>query len=168
MYSCLALLWKIMKFTMLNMIMDLMWVAGLQLQWLSCCMKTCQKVNDKFKAHLHGIAWQRLKRIKILLLVHYYMFTLPESRVQFNCTSRENCQRKSQYCSDPLGSDHLRQAEKVQFEPAAWNSHICDTAKKCWLLSDPDLQSMFHVWSERIQTVHRDIQNPQDLHKWNN
>lgn len=45
-------------------------------------------------------------------------------------------------------------------EPAGWNSHICDTAKKCWLLSKPDLLSMFHVWSERIQTVHRDIRIP--------
>lgn len=25
--------------------------------------------------------------------------------------------KKSRYCSDPLGSAHLRQVEKVQFEP---------------------------------------------------
>lgn len=64
------------------------------------------------------MAKQRLKLMKKLLMVHYYFFPPPENGVQFNdswwnCTSRENCQRKSQYCSDPLGSDHLRRAEKV-------------------------------------------------------
>lgn len=68
----------------------------------------------------------RLKLMKILLLVYYYMFVLPEVFMVFNSITCDGtvlpekiARIKSQYCSDPLGSDHLRQAEKVQFEPAA-------------------------------------------------
>lgn len=84
--------------------------------------------------------------------------------------SRENCQRKRHCCSYPLGSDHLRQAEKGQRELAASNSYVCVTTKKkkkCWLLSASHL-CVKSFWSETIQTVHRDITISKSQHKWNN
>lgn len=94
--------------------------------------------------------------MKILVFVHLLSIitclTLLEIGVEFNDlwwnrTCRENCQRKSQYCSDPLGSDHLRQAENPLKVTAIF-------------VTQPKSAGCSHVWSGRIRTVHSDIRHP--------
>lgn len=140
---CTVLCCKVMMYMMLNASLGLLWAVQ---QVYNCGLvswRPAWRKQTKNEAHRHGksIDWKDF--------------------FSWSINTRLPCLRMVLNSVTPDWT-------VLPAELTAWNSLICNTAQKCWLLSKPDLLSNVSclIW-ENPNSAER-YQNSQDSHQLNN